>query len=75
VETTPAPNYTYEVQLGWFCSRYNSYSAAAGSYEFRVTDAAIHLPCQTTATIVLDPIPATIIATSVVKDVSWQWRK
>ncbi|MBB1194593.1 hypothetical protein DNC80_13060, partial [Flavobacterium sp. SOK18b] len=71
--TTPAPNYTYEVNFnsGGFVAATTPYSAAApGSYEFRVTDANNPTLCQTTATIVLDPIPATIIATPVVKDVS-----
>jgi hypothetical protein len=61
---TPAPIYTYEVNFnsGGFVAATNPYSAAAG-YEFRVTDANNTTVCQTAATIVLDPIPATSIAT------------
>ncbi|WP_339919617.1 T9SS type B sorting domain-containing protein [uncultured Flavobacterium sp.] len=70
--TTPASNYTYEVNFnsGGFVAATTPYSASApGSYEFRVTDANNPTLCQTTATIVLDPIPATIIATPVVTNV------
>lgn len=70
----PTPgNYTYEVSFngGGFVAATNPYSAAApGTYEFRVTDANNATVCQTTATIVLDPIPATVIATPIVTNVS-----
>ena len=70
----PTPgNYTYAVSYNGasFAVASNPYSAAApGSYEFRVTDANNATVCQATATIVLDPIPATVIATPVVTNVS-----
>ncbi|MFV8357101.1 T9SS type B sorting domain-containing protein [Flavobacterium sp. XS1P32] len=70
--TTPAPNYTYEVNFnsGGFVAATTPYSAAApGTYEFRVTDANNPTLCQAIATIILDPIPATVIATPVVTNV------
>ncbi|CAH0337479.1 hypothetical protein FVB9288_03242 [Flavobacterium sp. CECT 9288] len=70
----PTPgNYTYEVNFnsGGFVAATTPYSAAApGTYEFRVTDANNATICQATATIVLDPIPATVIATPIVTNVS-----
>ncbi|MFN7100743.1 MAG: SprB repeat-containing protein, partial [Flavobacterium sp.] len=71
--TTPAANYIYEVNFngGGFVAATTPYSAAApGTYEFRVTDANNATICQATATIVLDPIPATVIATPIVTNVS-----
>jgi hypothetical protein len=68
---TPAPNYTYRTLLGWFVAATTYSAAAPGSYRFRVTDANNPTPCQTSQQLlVLDPIPATIIATSCSKNVS-----
>lgn len=70
----PTPgNYTYEVNFnsGGFVAATTPYSAVApGTYEFRVTDVNNVTVCQATATIVLDPIPATIIAAPIVTNVS-----
>jgi gliding motility-associated-like protein len=67
--TTPAPNYTYEVSsnggVTWIPMATNVYSASSsGTYTFRVTDANNTTTCQTTTTFVLDPIPTTVFSTS-----------
>ncbi|MEM0578782.1 hypothetical protein WFZ86_19930, partial [Flavobacterium sp. N6] len=65
--TTPAANYTYEVNFngGGFVAATNPYTATtAGTYDFRVTDANNATTCQTTTSIVLDPIPTTVFTTT-----------
>ena len=65
--TTPAPNYTYEVNFngGGFVPAVNPYTATtAGTYDFRVTDANNATSCQTTTSIVVDPlVPIIPVAT------------
>lgn len=56
--------------LGWFVATTPYSAVAQGTYEFRVTDVNNVTVCQATATIVLDPIPATVIATPIVTNVS-----
>ncbi|MFV8333189.1 T9SS type B sorting domain-containing protein [Flavobacterium sp. GSP14] len=71
--TVPGPaNYTYQVSFNGApnVASTNPYTAtAAGTYVFTITDANNATPCTTTATIILDPIPATVIATPVVTNV------
>ncbi|MBW4358857.1 SprB repeat-containing protein, partial [Flavobacterium taihuense] len=64
--TTPAANYTYEVNKGaGFVTAANPYTATtAGTYVFRVTDANNAAVCQATKTFVLDPIPTTVFTTT-----------
>lgn len=65
--TNPAANYTYEVSFngGSFGAATNPYTATtAGTYVFRVTDANNPTICQTTTSIVLDPIPTTVFTTT-----------
>lgn len=66
-DTTPTANYTYEVSFnsGSFAAASNPYTAtAAGTYDFRVTDANNPTLCQTTTTFTLDPIPPTVFTTT-----------
>ncbi|MBZ4044781.1 SprB repeat-containing protein, partial [Flavobacterium hibisci] len=65
--TTPAANYTYEVNFnnGGFVSATNPYSATtAGNYVFRVTDANNATVCRTTTSFDLDPITPTVFTTT-----------
>ncbi|PXY38663.1 chromophore lyase, partial [Flavobacterium cheongpyeongense] len=65
--TTPAANYTYEVNFNGvgFVSASNPYTAAAaGNYVFRVTDANNATVCQTTTSFDLDPITPTVFTTT-----------
>ncbi|HRA71218.1 MAG TPA: T9SS type B sorting domain-containing protein [Flavobacterium sp.] len=66
-DTTPAPNYTYEVSFnsGAFAAASNPFTATtAGNYVFRVTDANNSTLCQATTSFVLDPIPGTTFTTT-----------
>lgn len=66
-DTTPTPNYTYEVSFngGTFVIASNPYAATtAGDYVFRVTDANNPTVCQASTTFILDPIPQTVFTTT-----------
>jgi large repetitive protein len=75
--TTPLP-YTYEVSTTggapWTTIPTNVHSVApvtvSTTFTFRVTDANNPTICQTTTSIVLDPIPTTVLAAPTVTDVS-----
>ncbi len=67
--TNPTPNYTYEYSTdggtNWTTLASNVYSAvAAGTFDFRVTDANNLTSCQTTTTLTLDPIPGIVFTTT-----------
>ncbi|MCI9847026.1 SprB repeat-containing protein, partial [Flavobacterium pectinovorum] len=65
--TTPAANYSYEVSFnsGAFGPASNPYLAATtGNYVFRVTDLNNTVVCQTTTSLVLDPITPTVFTTA-----------
>lgn len=64
----PVANYTYELSFngGSFVVVTNPYTAtSAGTYIFRVTDTNNATICQSTTSIVLDPIPTTVFNTTV----------
>ncbi|WP_281324468.1 T9SS type B sorting domain-containing protein [Flavobacterium sp. IMCC34518] len=70
--TNPSANYTYEVSTTggapWTTMPTNVHSVApvtvSTTFTFRVTDANNATICQTTTSIVLDPIPTTVFSTT-----------